>query len=37
MITATQSVIGMINSPVRKITAKVEVYEASTLVDTFAY
>lgn len=37
MITATQSVIDMIHSPVRKITAKVEVYEASTLVDTFFY
>ncbi len=37
MITATQSVIDMINSPVRKITAKVEVYDASTLVETFSY
>ena len=37
MITATQSVIDMINSPVRKTTAKVEVYSASTLVATFSY
>lgn len=37
MITAPQSVSDMILSPVRKITAKVEVYSASTLVDTFSY
>lgn len=37
MITANENIKGMINSPVRKITAKVELYEGSTLVDTFSY
>ena len=37
MITANENIKSMINSPVRKITAKVELYEGSTLVDTFSH
>ena len=35
MITAIDNVKSIINSPVRRIAAKVELYEGSTLVDTF--
>ena len=37
MITANENIKSMIDSPVRKITAKVELYEGSTLVDTFSH
>ena len=37
MITANENIKSMINSPVRKITAKVELYKGSTLVDTFSH
>lgn len=37
MISASTNIVNMIDSPVRKITARVEVYHASALVDTFAY
>lgn len=37
MITANTNIVNMINSPVRKIAARVELYEGSTLVDTFTY
>lgn len=37
MITVNETIKSMINSPVRKITAKVELFEGSTLVDTFTY
>ena len=37
MITANENIKSMINSPVRKITAKVELYQGSTLVDTFSH
>jgi hypothetical protein len=36
MITAENSVINMLSAPVRSIAAKVELYNGSTLVDTFA-
>ena len=35
MISATEKVLSVINSPVRTITAKVELYEGSALVNTF--
>lgn len=35
MITATQSISDMINSPVRRIKARVELFKGSTLVETF--
>ena len=37
MIIASNNIIDMLNSPVRKIQAKVELYEGSTLVDTYSY
>ena len=37
MIIANSNITNMINSPVRKIQAKVELYEGSTLVNTFSY
>lgn len=37
MISASTNIVNMIDSPVRKITARVEVYNASALVDTFTY
>lgn len=37
MLSASTNIVNMIDSPVRKITARVEVYNASALVDTFTY
>ena len=37
MITANEKIVEMLDSPVRKIAARVELYEGSTLVDTFNY
>jgi|GEM_PF-2282824 hypothetical protein len=37
MISASTNIVNMIDYPVRKITARVEVYNASALVDTFTY
>lgn len=37
MIETTQNVIDIINSPVRKIEARVELYSGSNLVDTFTH
>ena len=37
MITANNNIVEMVGSPVRKIVARVELYEGSTLVDTFNY
>lgn len=37
MLSASTNIVNMTDSPVRKITARVEVYNASALVDTFTY
>jgi len=37
MITANQTIIDNLNAPVRRITAKAELYNGSALVDTFAH
>ena len=37
MIVASNNITDMLNSPVRKIQAKVELYNGSTLVDTYSY
>ena len=37
MITANENVINAISSSVRQIKARVELYNGSTLVDTFSY
>lgn len=37
MIIASNNIIDMLNSPVRKIQAKVELYNGSTLVNTYSY
>lgn len=37
MLIAEQSIVNMINSPVRQIRARVELYNGSTLVNTFKY
>ena len=37
MLIAEQTIVNMINSPVRQIRARVELYNGSTLVETFKY
>lgn len=37
MITAKDNIINMLDSPVRKIKARVELYEGSTLINTYSY
>ena len=37
MLVGSENITNMLNSPVRKIQAKVELYSGSTLVDTYSY